>query len=249
MASKSSLNNVLQSILAVANEEQSAIYPPSIFSTQYNTVTALLLSKLVKEYPGGPMSMDILTPFIKFSMRPVQNGTFTMPDDYRNILGAPYIFVNQNEDGQCGKIPQITTLQQFKVAQLKGGCKCLPITIVSESEFSIRTNSTYKYPTYKNPIGYFSGLNDDGQKIVKICPYDLTKVALLYAKQENMYQYGYIMQPDDTYIFDSSTTVESEWTNAAFDVIFKAMMALFSAYVRDKELSDWSRILTQEGIL
>lgn len=242
--SKSSLNNTLQAILAVANEEQSAIYPPSVFSSQYNTVTALLISKLVREYPGSPMSMDMLDPFIMFAMRPVQNGTFTMPDDYRNVLGSPYIFVNQNENAQCGEIPQITTLQQFKVAQLKGGCKCLPITIVSESEFAIRTNSTYKYPTHKNPIGYFTG-----QKTVKICPYDLSKVALLYVRQEKIYQLGYVMQPDDTYIFDESTTIESEWGNPAFDILFKAMMSLFSAYVRDQELGNWAMILNQQGIL
>lgn len=243
-SSKSSLNNVLQSVLSIVGEEQSAIYPASIYSSQFNVATSMLISKLVREYPGNPFAIDILDPFMKFATLPVQNGYFTMPDDYRDILGAPYVFVNQNEDSQCGEIPQITTLQQFNVAQQKGACKCLPITIVSQSEFSIRTNSKYKAPTHKNPIGYFTG-----QKMVKICPYDLTKIFVLYVKQEKIYQFGYQNQPDDTYIWDASTTVESEWGTPAHDILVRALVSLFSAYVRDQELSNWTAILNQQGIL
>src|ERR1700760_4285666 len=139
--SKSGLNNMLQSVLSVANEDQNAVYPPSIYSAQYNVVTGLLISKLVREYPGNPMAIDILDPFMRFKMIPVQKGTFTLPDDYRNILGSPYVFVNPNENTECGQIPSINTAQEFAVAQLKGGCKAVPLTIVSQSEFSIRTDS------------------------------------------------------------------------------------------------------------
>lgn len=238
---------MLQSILSVANEDQSAVYPQSIYSSQFNVVTSLLISKLAKEYPGNPTVIDILIPFIKFSMQPVKQGVFSLPDNYRNILGSPYIFINGS--AQCGDVPKITTAQEFLTAQLKGGCNVAPITIVSESEFSIKTSSTYKKPSHSNPIGYFAGLNELGQKIVKICPYDLTVVALLYIKQEGIYRYGYFMNPDDTYSYDPSTTVESEWTSAAFQPIFTAMMALYSAYVRDSELRDWSLILSEKGIL
>lgn len=238
---------MLQSVLSVANEDQSAVYPPSIFSSQFRTVTSLLISKLVQQYPGNPTVLDILMPFIKFSMQPVKKGVFALPDDYRNILGAPYIFVNGAK--QCGEVPEIKTAQQFLTAQLKGGCNVAPIVIVSESEFSERTRSTYKKPSHSNPIGYFAGLNETGQKVIKICPYDLTVVGLLYARQEGLYQYGYFLNPDDTFSFDASTTVESEWTSAGFQPIFTAMMALYSAYVRDNELRDWSLILSEKGIL
>lgn len=242
MPSACSLNNMLQSVLSVANEDQSAVYPPSIFSQQFNVVTSLLISKLVRQYPGSPEVIDILEPFIKFSMQPVKKGVFNLPEDYRNILGSPYIFVNGAK--QCGEVPEITTAQQFLTAQLKGGCAAVPITIVSESEFSVRTSSTYKKPSHSNPIGYFAG-----QKTVKICPFDLTVVALLYVRQEGLYRFGYDINPDDTYSFDASTTIESDWGNSAFQPIFSAMMALYSAYVRDNELRDWSLILSEKGIL
>src|ERR1700679_971081 len=110
---------MLQSVLSVVNTEQSAIYPSSIFSSQYNTVTALLINKMVRSYPGEPLAIDILDPFMKFAMVPVKNGVIPLPEDYRNILGAPYIFINKGCDGECGKIPQITTSQQFLTANLK----------------------------------------------------------------------------------------------------------------------------------
>jgi hypothetical protein len=242
--SKAGLNNMLQAILAVVNEEQSAIYPPSVFSSQYNSVTALLIDKLVQLYPGSPASIDMLDPFMKFAMVPVKNGVIPLPDDYRNILGAPYIFINKGCDGECGKIPQITTSQQFLTANLKGGCKAAPITIVSEAEFSIRTSSTYKRPTHENPIGYFTG-----QKMIKICPYDLTICGLLYVVQEDIYQYGSIMQPDDTFIFDQTTTIDSPWTNAAFKPIFNALLSLYSAYVKDPEMTNWAMLIQKEGLL
>lgn len=243
-STKSTLNNILQSVLSIVNEDQSAVYPPSVFSDHFNFTTSALLSKLVKEYPDNPLAIDILDPYIKFDMIAVKNGFFTMPNDYRNILGAPYVFVNQNEDGQCQKLPQITTLQQFQVAQQKGACKCLPITIVSESEFSVRTSSTYKYPKHTSPIGYFTG-----QRMVKICPYDLTKAFVLYAMQEPVFRFGYFLQPDDTYIWDPSTTVESIWPTAAFDILVRAIVALFSAYVRDPGLTNFSIVLKEQGII
>jgi len=241
--SKSSLDNLLKSILSVISEEQNAIYPPAIFSQQVNVITALLLNKLVKMYPGDPISIDMLSPFMMFAMQPVQNGIFSMPLNYRNILGAPYVFKKD-----CSEVPQITTYQQFLTAQLKGGCSAVPITIVSESEYSVRTSSTYKRPTHENPIGYFT-MQVNGQTSVKVCPYDLGTVAVLYVRQEKTYTYGYIPQPDDTYIFDPTTTVDSEWGSSAFQPIFDALLSLFSAYVKDPEMTSWSRILSQEGLL
>ena len=68
MASSASLNNILQSVLSVANEEQSMFYSPRIFTSQYNVVSSLLKSSLVKEYPSNPMVLDQLDPFIKIQI-------------------------------------------------------------------------------------------------------------------------------------------------------------------------------------
>ena len=234
---------MLQAILSVANEEQSAIYPPTIFCSQFNTVTALLLNKLVKLYPADPLAIDMLSPFMMFAMQPVQNGIFSMPTNYRNILGAPYIFKKD-----CSEIPQITTYQQFLTAQLKGGCSAVPITIVSESEYAIRTSSTYKKPTHENPIGYFT-MQINGQTSVKVCPYDLGTVAILYVRQELTYVYGYVNQPDDTYIFNPATTIDSEWGSPSFQPIFNALLSLFAAYVKDNEMTNWAMLIQKEGLL
>jgi hypothetical protein len=244
--SKCTLDGMLQSILSVALQEQNMAYPPWIYQQHINIATSMLISALAKSYPNNPMVVDQLDPFVKFCMLPVTNGYVTLPGDYRNMLGSPYIFANPKQDGECGAAPQITTQQEMQVAQNKGQCKVNPLYIVDQAEFSERTKSTYNFPTHKNPIAYFSG-----KKQLKVCPYDLTRVAVLYVQNEKTYVYPYIVNPDDTYYFNSSdpALVESEWGSNAFEPLFNSLLALYSAYTRDQELGNWARILNSTGIL
>jgi hypothetical protein len=242
--SKSGLNNVLQAVLSVANEEQSAIYPPSIFSAHYNIVTSFLLDTVVRAYPDRPFTIDIIDPYVNFTIIGVTNGLANLPDDYRNILGAPYIFSNPKNTGPCGSVPEITTAAQFQAAKNSATCRVNPVQIVSESEFSTRTNSTYNYPTHEFPIAYFSG-----KSMLRICPYSIPKICLLYTQQEEIYQFGYIPQPDDSYLFDPATTMDSLWTNSAFSHLFKGIFALYSAYVRDNEMTNFAQIMSNSIIL
>ncbi len=243
MASKCSLDNMLKYILSVANEEQSMFYSPRVYSDQYNVVTSLLISALVKAFPENPVVIDQLEPFIKIELLPVLNGYVDLPGDYRDILGSPYIFKKSDGNGECGKEIEPLTPQSFKVQTLKGGCNMRPVIIYPESEFIFRTDSTYDAPSWDAPIGFFSG-----KRQIKICPYDVSKVAVMYVRNENIYKYGYIMQPDDTFLFDQLTTDESEWGNNAFDPIFKALCALYSVYAKDQEMGNWSQILNERGI-
>lgn len=232
---------MLQAILGFANQAQDMYYPPNIFSSQYNTVTSLLISTLVRQYPVNNGVVDMLIPFVKVETLPVTNGVISLPDDYRDILGAPSITVKPDGSDCSYSIP-ITTPAEFNVSINKGGCMRRPIVIVPQSEFDYATTSTYNYPTKDNPIGYFKG------NTIKVCPYDINKVELMYVKNEGIYQYGYIIQPDDTYIFDVTTTVESEWQSNAFEPIFKAMSALYAAFTRDPNMRDWAAILKTQGL-
>lgn len=235
---------MLQSILAVALQEQNNVYPPYIFQSQFNVVTSLLLSELSGAYAENPQVIDMLDPYIKAAVLNVENGFVTLPKDYRNLLGSPYIFA-QNAAKECDNIPNITNAQQFLVATQKGACQAYPLSIIEQSEFAERTQSTYKAPSFKKPIGFYAG-----QKTIKVCPFDLSKVAVLYVRNEVKSVYTYIMQPDDTYIFDPTNPalVDSEWSNAAFKPLYNAMISLFAAYTRDNEMQDWSKVL-QGGIL
>jgi hypothetical protein len=238
--------------LAQANQDQNSQYPPVVFQSQFNAVTSLLISELVSVYPNKTEVIDMLLPFMSVARIPVANGIIPLPPDYRNILGAPSIYVNGQASAECsGDIP-VMTPQQFAVANLKGGCQRRPVRVVSQSEFDYLTTSTYKAPTFNNPIGFFTNTvlpNGTQVKAIKVCPFDITKVDLMYVFQEPTFVYGYIMQPDDTYIQNVSTTVESTWSSAAFMPIFNAMNNLYSIYARDKEMTDWSALLKERGIL
>jgi hypothetical protein len=250
MDSSVSLDNMLRAILGTANQDQNQVLPPNIYSSMYNTVTSLLISALVKQYPSNPVVLDMLRPFVKVAYIAIKDGFIELPDDYRDILGSPSIVAAKNNSGECGcdkdeiQEPDITTQQQFEIAIQKSRCLTRPITIVPQSEFDYLTTSTYKPPTYIDPVGYMYGANK-----IKVCPFDLQKVKLQYVRQESQYVYGYTVQPDDTYILNIASTIESEWTSAAFQPIYNALNALYAAYSKDENLRDFSSILHQTGIL
>ena len=235
---------MLKAILSVANEEQSMFFSPRVYQDQYNAVTSLLISSLVKQYPANPVVIDQLEPFVNIEIMPVVNGYVNLPEEYRDILGSPYIFGNPKNDGECNDgFEEPLTPANFRTQTLRGKCNLRPVIIYPESEFIFRTDSTYDYPTWEAPIGFFSG-----SKQIKICPYDATKVAIMYVKKEESYVYGYITQPDDTFLFDPTTTVESLWSSAAFTPLFTGLMSLYSAYSKDQELGGWANLLKERGI-
>lgn len=239
--SKSSLQNVLSSVLSVGNSEQNFAYPPSVFSNHINIVSSFILDQLVVLYPAY---LDALLPFLKTEAIAITDGFIKLPDDYRNIIGAPSISVKPDGSDCSGNNPVIIdTKSEFKTANLKAGCKTVPLRIVDKREWDALTTSGYAFPTVNEPIGFF-----DGEKKIKVCPYDLPRVSLTYIKKEKEYRYGYIVQPDDTFIFDEATSVESEWEEAAFSLLFKGCLALYSAYSRDSAITEYSMILNKAGL-
>lgn len=196
-------------------------------------------------YPSNNEIIDIISPFVAVQRLAITDGLIKLPDSYRNILGSPSIVVKNAKSGECGSdidVP-ITTPDQFKIANLKGGCTRRPIRIVPQSEFDYLSTSDYKKPTYWNPIGYYVS-----NKSIKVCPFDLTKVDIMFVIQEPSFVFGYIVQPDDTYIFDPVTSIESIWTSAAFEPILKGVTALYAAYSRDASMTEWSKVLNQTGL-
>jgi hypothetical protein len=247
-SSKSGLQNLYTSLISVSNQDQTFYLPPYIFSSFVNTVTSFLIDKCVELYPTNSTLIDIISPFVKVACIPPSGGVIVLPSDYRNILGAPSVIVNKA--GECGELTiPITTPQQFLTATLKGGCNRRPITIVSQSEFDYLTTSSYKKPTYWDPIGFFTGQNSEGQTQIRICPTDLSKVYVMYVKQEQIYSIGYNMNPDDTWFIDPNTTVDTEWNNSSFTALFKGLNHLYGIYARDKQFSDWAVALSQISIV
>jgi hypothetical protein len=246
--SKSGLQNLLTSLLAPANQDQNFFLPPYIFSSFVNTVTSFLLDKCVELYPTNSTLIDILSPFVKVACIPPSGGLITLTSDYRNILGAPSVIVNKA--GECGEVTiPITTPQQFLTATLKGGCNRRPITIVAQSEFDYLTTSSYKSPTFFDPVGYFVGQNAEGQNQIRICPAQLSKVYVMYVQQEQVYSIGYNTNPDDTWTINPATTTDTQWNNAAFTALFKGLNHLYGIYSRDKQFSDWAMALAQINIV
>lgn len=232
---------MLKSVLSVGNAEQNSAYPPHIYDSHYNIVTSFALDGLSAIYPR---QVDKLLPFIASKKIPVTDGYIQLPSDYRSILGVPSISVKP-DGGDCADNNPviIDTKQEYKNANLKAGCKTYPVEIVSKDEWDARTTSGYAFPTIENPIGMFIA-----DKRIKVCPYDIARVEILYVKNEKTYRLGYVLQPDDTYINDPSTTIETEWEDEAFQMLFKGVLALYSAYSKDNQVQNFSQILNQAGL-
>jgi hypothetical protein len=210
-----------------------------------NTVTSFLIDKCVELYPSSPTLLDVIDPFVKIAAITPSGGLIQLPDDYRNILGAPSIIVKNDKKGECGDLSiPIDNAQQFLAATLKGGCNRRPITIVAQSEFDYLTTSSYKKPDFWDPIGFFAG-----QKQIRVCPTDISKCYLLYVKQEQIYNFGYQMNPDDTYIIDNQSTIDTEWTSAAFGPLMRALTVLYAAFSRDKQFMDFATLLREVNIV
>lgn len=237
---KSSLDNIVKAVLAVGNKEQNFSWSPQVITDQRNTVESMLLSSLVKAYPFDKTVTDMLMPFMKTKKIRAIDGYVKLPDDYRNLLGSPSVSLRpDNKD--CH---EEATEHSYDENVRKSGCRTVPLEEVTQSEWDYRTTSEYAFPTYQNPIFCFFG-----DRKIKVCPYDLGTVEIRYCKLETPVRYGYIVQPDDTFIFDPNTSVETEFTSAAFRPIFEAMLALYTAYTRDSELSNWALIINEKGIL
>jgi hypothetical protein len=247
--SKSSLQNLYTALISVSNGSQNFFLPPWVFSSMVNTATSFLIDKCVALYPDNAQLLDIIAPFVQVVCIPPSGGLISLPLNYRNILGAPSVIVNKT--GECGEVVvPITTAQQFLTATLKGGCERRPIAIVPQSEFDYLTTSAYKKPTYWDPAGFNTGQNaETGQVQIRICPADLSKVFVLYVRQELVYSLGYVMNPDDTWYISAATTVDTEWGTTAFQPLFKALNHLFGIYARDKQFSDWAQALSQISIV
>lgn len=241
---KCSLDNMLQAILAIANEEKNASYPPFIYQSQYNTVTSLLLSKLSDIYPNDNSVIDIIEPFVERKVITPKDGYIDLPKDFRNLLGTPQIGVS-GSGKECQECKQeVHSEKEFKTLTLKSGCRKIPLLMVDQSEFAFRTTSTYKYPTYEKPIGYRSGKYQ-----IKVCPFDISAVEIMYVRQEPLGIYGYTMQPDDTFVFNEEISEEVGWQSAAFTPLFNALLMLYTAYSRDNNLKDWAAYIAQNKLI
>lgn len=240
MANLSSLENILKSLVDIGNKEQNQMLPPKVFDSIINTVSSFYKSALIKAYPVGA---DVLRPFMRTKQVNVKNGLVELPSDYRDMIGNPSIVAKNDGTAECGDQPDISDEDQFNLEILKKGCQSRPIDMLSQNEWDDRTTSKYKQPTYWDPIGCFFD-----EKNIKVCPYDIAVVNVRYAIEEKQYRYGYIIQPDDTYIYDKNTSIESEWKDNAFPALFRGCLALYSDYLRDNQLGQASQILNQIGL-
>jgi hypothetical protein len=234
---KGSLNYVLQSVLSIGNKEPNMQYPPSVFSSHFNIVTSFLLDKGIEAYPK---SLDVLRPFVLSKKVNTQNGYVILPAEYRNMLGVPSISAKKDGSGECN---EPINKNSFEAEQNRSGCNTVAIEMLPQNEWDERTQSTYAKPSYKKPIGCFFGADR-----FKVCPYDIGSVEVRFVRKENVYVYGYTMQPDDTYIFNAATSAESEWGNAASEFLVKGVYALYAAYLRDDTSMTYSRILNEAGL-
>lgn len=234
---KASLKIFFELLLKPLDIPQSRTVPPDIYDAIYNTSASWLVDKIVELWPKDQSYVDIIEPFLKTEIVRVVGGNITLPESYRNFLDVGAL-VEGDFTGKCKDCDdyevdsQAVLLRKYNQAISKSGCKRQAIRIVDQTEWDYLTQDAFDFPTITQPIGCFFGT-----KQIRICPAEIAIVELRYLINENIYRYGYIPQPDDTFIFNPVTSVESQFTNAAFSKLYKPAMALLSLYLRDGNLA------------
>ena len=241
------LDRTYRQILATGNAEQNQSYPPNVFDTDYNLVTSFILTEGVKLFGENQYIKDLLRPYLKIVLIPVEFGKAKIPTDYRHYTG---ISVFGDEDRtKCMQIPglkagEVPTDRQLKEAQEEFKAVSWDLQLVEIDEYSLLTSHSYKKPTFKKPIGCI--FESDCIKVSPTVPF----IELHYIRQPKIYRYGYTLNPDDTFSYDPSMTgaVETEWRTNADDLLYKGVQTLYSMRQRDSELRDGMTLLKKEGL-
>lgn len=251
------LDKILKMVLASGNKEQNQHYPPHIFQEHFNLSTSWLVDEIAKLFPTTQSIIDIIRPFLETKDVIVKNGKIEFPENYRHLLGVGMFatddFKNpcgcdeaKGGNGDCSEFkndPLAPSPLQIQEQAAKRKCISRTVRLVDIDEWDELTTHPYKHPTYKEPIAcIFRG---DG---IKICPYDVPSVEVRYIRQPKQYAYNYTTLPDDTYVFNSSNSVESEWLDNATSYLYKAVSTLYAMYVRDSEMRDYNVELRKIGI-
>lgn len=242
------LDRTYRQILSTGNSEQNQTYPPNVFDTDYNLVTSFILTEGVKLFGENQYIKDLLRPYLKIMLIPVQFGKAKLPQDYRHYTGIS-IFGSQDKT-KCMQIAglepgEAPTDAQLKDAQEEFKSISWDLDLVEEDEYNQLTSHSYKFPTLKKAIGCI--FESD---CIKVAPYDIPFIELHYIRQPKIYKYGYAPNPDDTFSYDPTMTgaVETEWRTNADDLLYKGVQTLYSMRQRDNELRDGMTLLKKEGL-
>jgi hypothetical protein len=251
------MGRVLKSVLASANKEQNQHYPPHIFNEHFVLVTKWLLDEIAKIFPTQQTIVDLARSFLKTADKQVKNGLIPFPDDYRNLLSVSIFSsddfktacdcTKQDGDGdECSEFendPIAPTDKQIesKIAERRARSK--RVKIVDIDEWDYLTQHVYKKPTLQKPIAcIFEG---EG---IRICPFDVPSVEVRFLRNPKDYVYNYDTLPDDTYVFNTVGSEESEWFDNAATQLYKGVATLYAMYVKDTEMRDYNIELKNSGI-
>jgi len=238
MANKAGLKIFFELLLKPFDIPQNRTLPPDIMDAIINTSAAWVIDNVVSLWPHDQSYVDIIEPFLRTEAIRVKDGFVPLPEQYRNFLDCG-AYVTGDFSGNCSGIEsQDISNRGYNQAISKKGCVRQAIRIVDQSEWDYMTQSEFDNPTLKAPIGCFFG----GRKI-KICPAEIHTVEIRYLVTEKIYRYGYIMQPDDTFIFDEKTSVECEFLTPAFSHLYKAAATLIGVYFQDGSIANFAQAL------
>lgn len=239
MDNKCSLKIFFELLLQPFNIPQSAVVPPNIFDAVYNVSAGWVLGKIAELFPFDNSLVDIAEPFLGVERLIVKKGEVDIPVDFRNFLDCG-AYVKEDRKSVCSEsMTPALALRAYNQNLVQNGCVRQSITVVDIAQFDLLTKSQFDKPTLEQPIACFFG-----KKKMKICPTNIEVIDFRYLKNENLVRYGYTMQPDDTFIFNATTSIESQWTNAAFPIMYKAASKLLGVYLRDNNVSNFSYSLS-----
>lgn len=245
--------NTWQALLQLVNVQQNGQIPPSVFNTWYNEVSKWLFKKLAEEYQLNQVMSDLLSPYlvpvnVLITDQPGENwGLAAYPSDYQYFQSASIL--RQRDEEQCclkmkdqgvpypiidgdGKAKKFEDedFAQLKVKFAGENVEERTLQLIDTQRWTNCLNHTRKKPTWKDPkMTQFN-------RGFKVSPKGLTSIVLYYLKTPKESVFNYTISAQDILIYDSSTSVQLEWSDQVLPIFLAELQKKYAAYIGDEKM-------------
>lgn len=242
--------DLYQKTIALVNTQQGGhLRPQRNFISWLNDISRELFKEKFKDFEKGQSIDDELAkPFLRSvnvkvtALAGSPHDIIPYPDDYGylasirvlvdpdNGVGCPCAGLDAlEEDGSCTAYKDsdlFELAEKIKGQNLKEG----NATKIDNQRWGSALDNPFKKPTYEKPVV----TQFDGG--FKIFPKGIGTVVLDYLKKPKDATYEFTLGPDDTVIYNPTTSVKLDWTDGIVNEFLARLKIRYAAYTKQADM-------------
>lgn len=243
--------DIWQKLMSMANTQQQGFIRPDInFTNWYNSVSNELFTSLAMDFGKSYQLSDKLAPFLVTANVIVnpQPGLpydlLTLPNNFEYFTSARVI--RQRNEQRCMLSPEYPIVDgsgqfvQFvdpyfaNVAQNYAANNIIEVDVklVDNQRWGGYMQHVTKKPTWDSPkVTEIASIT--GNKMLKVAPKGIQSIVLDYLRTPRKAVFSYTIDSNDNIIYDSSGSVQLEWSNTLENEFLERLMKKYAVYVRE----------------